>query len=176
MNTNEQRIEADVIPDKMNIARMADTALLVLTTGLFPKTLLNQYKAREAKACIRAFITHGGAYYKNFAAFCQRILMVRYFMSRNPWFEIRFDILTWLKPEVKRGFVKTANAFEEMQGIRKLDPLFRLELKAFPEAVLELAEEGTPEIFDYWNDWFAERKAWGVREMFQKVSIALKQG
>ena len=173
MNTNQQQIETDVIPDKQNMARMVHTAFLVVTAGLFHATKLDANKTAVVASHIKGFITRADDPYKNFSAFCQRILMVRRYLAFNKGFQIRFNIETWLNPEVARGFAGTAAWFDRLLYSRKEHPIHLLELKAFPEAILELAEEGTREIFDYWYDWFGEKKATDIREMMKLVALQM---
>jgi hypothetical protein len=170
---NQQSILNDVIPDKSNINRMVNTAWHVLSAGLFPAAVIDDAAGAMARAFIKSFINREGNPYTHFAEFCQRILMVRYYMKCRPAFEIRYDINGWLNPSNKKGFAGTAEWFATLKDNRSINPIHKIELKAFPEAILELAEEPTPEIFHYWNNWLAEKKAVDIQKMFMMVGGCL---
>lgn len=69
MNTNQQQIEEDVIPDKNNIPRMVDAALHVMLSGLFYAASIDPAKTEIAKSLVWNFITRTEEPYKNFADF-----------------------------------------------------------------------------------------------------------
>ncbi len=173
MNTNQDQMITDVIPDRKNINRMVNTAWHVVSTGIFAATKHNKAETAMAKTHIRNFITRSGDAYKNYAEFCQRIIMVRRYKAHNPGFHIRFGIVAWLNPEIARGFAGTALWFERLAANRKENPIHLIALKAFPEAILELAEELTADIFNYWNDWFQERRQADICAMTMMVGAKL---
>ncbi len=167
-NTTEDII-TDVIPDKTNITRMVNTAWHVLSAGLFPAAVADKASCAMAKAFIKTFLEQEGKAYDHFAEFCQRILMVRYYMACRPDFQIRYDVNSWLNPSNKLGFAGTAPWFATLADNRSINRIHKIELKAFPEAILELAEEPTPEIFHYWNNYFIEKRAVDVQRLFMMV-------
>lgn len=171
-NTTQGKIQ-DAIPDKQNINLMVSTALLVMQTGLFPCCNNSPLARQLARVFIKGFITRSGEAYANYAEFCQRILMARRYRIQNPDFSFSFTIMAWLDPDARLGFAGTAPWFATLQDKRKQKPLHLLELKAFPEAMLELAEERSADNFHYWNSWFMERKAWDESLMLQLSGVQL---
>lgn len=174
MNTNtEQTGYDDVIPDKKNIPLMADTAWILLAVSLGPSTIYDKPTEKMAKAFIRAFMSADKDPYKAYAEFCQRILMARRFIDQNPDYDFNSTIPHWLDPRNHHGFAGTAGWFEKLAEKRKADPIYLLELKAFPEALLELSEEPASANFHYWADWFLERGAHDQYLLIQLVGAQL---
>ncbi len=170
--TSTTQTQHDAIPDRDNISLMISTAWLVLQTGLFPVNR-NEQSESLAKSFIRGFIGNSSNAYPLFAEFCQRILMARHFLCMNPHYCFRDSMMGWLDPENKKGFAGTRPWFENLLDKRTKDAAHLLELKAFPEAILELAEERSADNFHYWNNWFHERQAWDQVLMLQLGAVQL---
>jgi hypothetical protein len=99
--------------------------------------------------------------------------MTRRYIIQNPGYKFDFTVISWLDPENKFGFSGTAAWFATLQDKRKPDPVHLLELKAFPEALLELAEDPSADNFNYWNGWFSERKAWDQALILQLTAVQI---
>ena len=164
---------ADTIPDKENSALMITAALQVLLAGMYPFKSYDEQTTGLARQFIRGVVLRDGAHYANYAGFCQRILMARHYAEKNPWYSNPFGLVSWLDPENKQGFAGTAAWYATLQDKRSKQPLYLLELKAFPEAVLEMAEEPVPAIYNYWNNWFMEKQALDAALLFRLVSLAM---
>ena len=137
MDTNsKQGLFNDVIPDKMNTALMLDTAWLLLEAGLFPGYRSDKATKDLARTFIGSFILAPGDPYRYYAAFCQRILLTRHYIDTHPGFSFDFTIISWLDPANARGFNGTKAWFDNLLDKRKKSPMHRIELKAFPEAML----------------------------------------
>ncbi len=174
MDTNTtQQPPTDVVPDKTNIGRMVNTAWHVLSAGLFPSQMNAEPSKAMACGFIQSFLSRTENGYASFAEFCQRILMVRHYQQNHPRFGMHHKLNSWLDPANKLGFAGTEKWFANLKENRALHPVHLIELKAFPEAILELAEDPTPDIFHYWNDWFIEKKAMDIQRMFMMVGGCL---
>lgn len=162
----------DAIPDRSNVQLMVDTAWLVLKTGLFPVNRDEQSQSL-AKSFIRNYIGNSDNAYPLFAEFCQRILMARHYLKKNLSYCFPKSIIVWLDPENKYGFAGTKAWFLTLLDKRSKNTAHLLELKAFPEAILELAEDCSTDNFHYWNNWFQERQAWDIVLMLQLGAVQL---
>lgn len=177
MNTNIQETDLnDVIPDKKNIPLMIQAAWYLLVSGLFVFKNYNMATEKTAKAFIRSFIEAGADPYKAYLEFCQRIFMARHYIFQHSGYHFTSSILSWLDPDNKHGFAGTATWFNKLQEKRTIQPTYLLELKAFPEAMLELAEEPAKDNFHYWAEWFIEREARDQYLMLQMVGVKMVFG
>lgn len=166
-------ILADSIPDKSNSSLMIAAALEVLLAGMYPFSMYNEQALGMVRNFIRGFIFRDGDHYASYAEFCQRILMARHYAEKNAWYANSAGLVSWLDPENKQGFAGTAAWYATLQDKRSKQPLYLLELKAFPEAVLEMAEEPVAAIYTYWNNWFMEKQARDAAMLFRMVSLAM---
>ncbi len=164
---------ADTIPNKNNTGLMVSSALSFLEVALFPYKENRSPVKQVAGIFIRHFIGLNENAYAKYAELCQRIFMTRRYIIQHPSYDFNFNMLSWLDPDNAKGFAGTAPWFETLQDRRKQNPLHLLELKAFPEALLELAEERSADIFHYWHSWFKERRAWEQFLMLQQVGVQL---
>jgi hypothetical protein len=170
--TNNPVIE-DAIPNKLNTSLMIAAALEVLLAGMYPFKICDEQTLAQARYFIRGFVFRNEHHYANYAEFCQRILMARHYAEKNSWYVHSCSLLCWLDPDNKKGFAGTAAWYATLQDKRSILPLHLLELKAFPEALLEMAEEPGSGIFRYWNNWFIERNATDAALMFRLVSLSM---
>ena len=65
---------------------------------------------------------------------------------------------TWFKQANEKGFIGTVKWMDSLKLKRKSIPLYRIELKALAEAVLEMTEDPTVANFRYWKSYLLERK------------------
>ena len=139
------------------VPNLTTAALQLLLEALFPLKQLPCSSLQLARSFIAAFITANGNHYANYAAFCQRVLMARHYFLEENYVPPGLTLLNWLDPENPNGFAGTEAWFARLQEKRKKTALHLLELKAIPEAMMEMIEEGSTEIYQYWYHWFQER-------------------
>lgn len=79
----------------------------------------------------------------------------------------------WLNATNAAGYEASLPAFLFLQESRKRVPLYRAELKALAQAILEMAEEPSAPLFREWVQWFGQRRA--VGELFLFTMCAAMQ-
>lgn len=166
----------DTIPDKKNVPLMNQAALQVLVNGLYALAAVDAVALKKAADFVSKFIGDDEKAYARFAEFCQRILMVRHYIITHPKFQFAYPLHRWLDPANKHGFAGSAQWFADLQEKRKLRPMHMIKLKAFPEAILELAEERSPEIYNYWFPWFLENDATDEAILFKLTASSIAFG
>jgi len=164
MNTNtNQNDHHDVIPDKKNSPLMTNSAWNLLIAALWPHSIYDDK--------IRSLIDEAYDPYDAYAEFCQRVIMARRYILQNPEYKISCSITEWLHSSNKNGYAGTAVWFERLQEKRKENRTYLIELKAFPEAMLELADDPAKDNFNYWSNWFLERKTNDHHLLLQLVGV-----
>ena len=121
-----------------------------------------------AREFIHSFICNGVDPYANYMAYCQRVLMAysyikneneKYIPLPSKWFDKAND----------KGFIGTSRWMEVLNIKRKAIPLYRIELKAMAEAVLEMNEDPTVRNFRYWKSYLLDRKQEWLYSLFVSV-------
>ena len=121
-----------------------------------------------AKEFISVFISTGEDPYSNYLVFCQRVLMAYSYINKEDGKYIPLPS-TWFKRANEKGFIGTVKWMDSLKLKRKSIPLYRIELKALAEAVLEMTEDPTVANFRYWKSYLLERKQGMLYYLFVSV-------
>lgn len=123
---------------------------------------------RTAKEFIRRSITSENDAYMNYLNFCQRVLMAYMYIKREHNKYIPIPSI-WFDEGNTNGYAGTIKWMNSLSTKRKSLPLFRIELKAMAEAILEMNEEPCMANFRYWRSYLLERKQNGLYSLFVSV-------
>ncbi len=162
MNTKKQRLEGTeppIYPIKENIKGMVKCAWQLAKVSLWMGQQLPRREEIKAQGTIKSFISNQADPYKGYLEMCQRILLVHKELTQSRDHVIKESSSRYFNPYNESGFVLSVNLFAELQQRRLIEPLHNIELKAFCEAILDMAEDPDEEIFCYWLNWFGERDA-----------------
>jgi hypothetical protein len=102
---------------------------------------------------------------KAYAELVQRILLARAYVNSHPGKYIPVPT-GWFSIANQNGFAGTEKWFTGIQATRASLPLYKLELKAFAEAVQEISEHAGATTFHYWRNYFIERNCQGLLNLF----------
>lgn len=105
-----------------------------------------------------------------FLVFCQRVLLARQYVNKSPDRFVPLPSL-WLDRNYEHGFAGTKNWYAEIKAIRDSLPSFKAELKALAEAALEFSEEPSTKNYQYWRQYFIEKQAPGLLNLFQVIAV-----
>lgn len=111
----------------------------------------------SAREFISAFISNSTNPYENYLEFCQRVLMAFGYIKTGNGKYIPLPSI-WFNNTNDKGFKGTLKWMDDLNCKRRSVPLYRIELKAMAEAVLEMVEEPTVANFRYWKTYLLERK------------------
>lgn len=133
--------------------------------ALWSHCLFSTLEKDKAKKAIRLYLLHSPDPEKAYYNFCQRVLLARDYVNKNP---ARFIPLPaqWLDESNENGFAGTAAWLDQMLDKRSSLPLYRREWKALAEAVLEMATDASEKNFWYWKIYFLERGESALWELF----------
>lgn len=145
-----------------------NAAWLVAYTALWNGTVFSTTEQEQAKQAIAEWLQKQPNKEEAYKAFVQRVLMARLYIYKHHK-TLSFTPTEWLNHNNQTGFAGTAKWMEQLQEKRKAMPLYRLELKAFAEAVVEMEEEPTARNFHYWRSYFIERNQQGLLNLFLSV-------
>lgn len=125
-------------------------------TALWNGVILNSNETKKCKQLIRTWLLQGDDLVSTYTELVQRIMLARAYVMALP---NRFVPLPseWFCLSNEKGLAGTKAWFAKLQFKRLAMPLYKIELKAFAEAILELAEEPTTHNFHYWREYFIER-------------------
>jgi hypothetical protein len=153
-----------ILPIKENINAMVNAAWVLSITCLWPFTCFSEKEMEEGKKHIRRFMINEADPYKAYMEYCQRILLLTKQRIHGPCHVIPQD--DFFHPLNKNGFTQTEGLFKQLQHDRTKFRLYRQELKALSEAILDIAEEPDLENFHYWVSWFLSHFAYSEYTLF----------
>lgn len=151
--------------DKEKIQKATDNAWIIAFTVLWNGEIFSTEEKAKAKQYIRYWIINQPCIRHAYLQAAQRILLAnqyiaaakgRYVPSPSEWFD----------PANQYGFAGTEEWFNKMQKKRIAMPLYNQHLKAFAEAVEEMADEPTARNFHYWREYFIERNCQALLNIF----------
>ena len=146
-------------------AQLVDTAWNFAYTALWNNIVLSRAEKEAAKNCIKEFITGSKNQLHAYKAFCQRVLVTRQYINSQQGRYVPIPSI-WLDKENEHGFVGTKEWYKNIIAVRASLPNYKTELRAFAEAVLEMNTEPTTKNFQYWRNYFIDRKAPGLLTLF----------
>ena len=117
---------------------------------------------------IHEFICNGNDPYENYMAYCQRVLMAYSYIKNENGKYISLPSV-WFDKTNDKGFIGTARWIEALNNKRRAIPLYRIELKAMAEGVLEMNEDPTVQNFRYWKTYLLDRKQEWLYSLFVSV-------
>ncbi|HEV8283831.1 MAG TPA: hypothetical protein VGQ09_05960 [Chitinophagaceae bacterium] len=134
-------------------------------TALWNTSIFSASEIEQAKTIIKDYLTASKNPEKGYSAFVQRILLTRHYLNNNPNKFVPLPSL-WFDRENLNGFAGTKEWYLSMLAVRESLPMYKIELKAFAEAILEMQEDNSSQNFHYWRNYFIERKTPGLLNLF----------
>jgi hypothetical protein len=163
-------IKGGLLQPQQQLANLVNAAWNFAYSSLWNSSQFSQTEAENAKEKIATFLQLFKDYEKGFSVFCQRVLLARYYVSKNSSRYIPLPSI-WLDKENATGFAGTKTWFEDVKKVRTSLPNYKQEIKAMAEAVLEFSQEPTVQNYQYWRTYFMDREATGLLNLFQVVAI-----
>ena len=151
-----------------SIDMMIKAAWNITYTSFWNTWTLSSQEIRSSKSFIRNFICNAPEAYPAYLEYCQRVLLAREYIIKNPDKYVPIPSI-WFCTKNVNGFAGTARWFRNTQDIRRALPLYRNQFKALPEAILEMIEEPTARNFHYWREWFIIRNKQATVNLFLSV-------
>lgn len=156
-----------------SIDELVDTAWVFAHTALWNTSIFSNREIEEAKSQIHEQIVHSKNPEKAYSNFCQRVLLARLRLSNNLEKQVALPSI-WLENDNPIGFSATKDWYDTIRAIRLSLPAYKAELKAFAEAILEMKQDASRRNFEYWKNYFIEKKAPGLWSLFLQT-IARQQ-
>jgi hypothetical protein len=152
------------------LTALINTAWQVAYTTLWNCTQFSTAETTTAKKAIGTFLQLHKTPEKGFIVFCQRVALARF--EDN----ILFPVKEWLPSQwfdwsIANGFNWTKQRFEGIEKTRASLPLYKQELKAFAEGVLEFSQEPTVRNYKFWRQYFIDRDKAALLQLFQMVCV-----
>lgn len=107
---------------------------------------------------------------KTLLVFCQRVLLARQYVNKNPGRYIPLPSV-WLDDKNKLGFSGTQRWYDQVSVIRQSLPAYKTGIKALAEAVLEVSKDPSRDNYEYWRSYFIERNTPGLLNLFQVTTV-----
>jgi hypothetical protein len=149
---------------------LTNTAWHTAYTSLWNCTQFSTAETDTAKKAIGSFLQLHKTPEKGFIVFCQRIAIAKFENSLqflvNNW--LPSDWFDWRNDE---GFIGTKQRFDSIEKHRASLPMYKQELKAFAEGVLEFSQEPTVRNYKFWRQYFIDREKPQLLELFQRVCV-----
>lgn len=156
------------INEQEYISKLTDTAWTIAYTSLWNGETLSMQEVALAKRLVHFHIVNHDDLFDGYMIYCQRVLLARDYLSRNPEKFVPRPSL-WMHPSNTNGYMGTAVWYNNMAAVRKALPLYRHQMKTLPEAVLDMRETPTPANFHYWRTWFIVRRKQASMNLFLAI-------
>jgi hypothetical protein len=132
---------------------LVNNAWLCAYASLWKTAAFSEKEIAKTKALINTCLTAVGDPEKAYGIFCQRVLLTQEYLHRHPNAFVPLPS-RWLDRNNLNGFAGTKKWMERLLEQRAALPQFKIELKAFGEALLELSAEPSISNFLYWKNYF----------------------
>ena len=147
------------------IDTLTNTAWSFAHTALWNHCIFSETEVANAKLSIKSLLVSAKNPTRCYNIFCQRVLLARQYVLASP---TRFIPLpsVWLDNQNALGFAGTKAWYLNIKKQRASLPNYKIELKALGVAVLEMSEAPTVKNFQYWKNYFIEKNATGLLNLF----------
>ncbi len=162
-------VKNETSPDPQ-ISKLVNTAWNFAYSALWNCTQFSTKEIDAAKEKIAEYLQLSKNSEKAFLAFCQRVLLARQYVNNAPSRYIPLPSV-WLDRNYEHGFAGTRAWYDEIKTVRDSLPAYKAELKALAEAALEFSEEPTTQNYHYWRQYFIDRQAPGLLNLFQVIAV-----
>ncbi len=169
-NKSTMRVVKGMNEQQTALAPLINAAWNFAYSSLWNSTQFSQKEIETGKEKIAEYLKLAKHPARAFSIFCQRVLLARYYVSKNSSRYIPLPSV-WLDKDNPTGFAGTKAWYEEIKSVRESLPNYKNELKAMAEAVLEFSEEPTVQNYQYWRKYFMEKQTPGLLNLFQVVAI-----
>ena len=143
-------------------------AWVLAHTALWDTAIFSVTETEGARAFIRDELTKAPDAYKAYLAFGERVLLARYYVAARRGRYVPLPTV-WLHPDNPKGYRGTVAWHQKILDTRASLPVYKIELRALAEGVLEMTEEPTVQNFLYWKHYFIEKRAPGLLQLFLSV-------
>lgn len=152
------------------LAQLVTAAWNFSYTSLWNTTIYSTKEVNAAKEKIYEYLALAKSPRKAFLSLCQRVLLARQYINSV---EGRYIPLPsqWFDRNNAYGFAGTRKWFQEIKAVRESLPKYKEEIKALAEAVLEFSEEPTIGNYQYWRQYFIDKKNPVLLNLFQVTAI-----
>ena len=147
---------------------LVDAAWMLATTALWNTALFSATEVSAARRMITDMFATAADPYKVYLAFGERVLLARHYLSGSRSRYVPLPTV-WLHPDNEKGYRGTEAWHRKILEIRASLPVYKIELRALTEGVLEMTEEPTVQNFLYWKGYFIEKRAPGLLHLFLGV-------
>ena len=147
------------------LENLIHTAWHLACTALWNNEVFSDKEKEQAQSAIKNYLHSAPDVYQAYLVFCQRVLLTRQYINNscNRYMPLPTH---WLDRNNESGFTGTAKWYDKIKEVRASLPIYKIELKALAEAILEMKEEPTVANFNYWRNYFIEKKAPGLLFLF----------
>ena len=162
MNTKQKKnipYDTGIHHEKETLDLFAKAGWTFAKVCLFYTQFFYDHELMHVRGQIYRIISNGSNPYDAYMEFCQRILLAVDYITRYQGGALCKNCCVWFLPSCKEGYVKTGLMYERHLKRREKSPQWKKQWKPLAEAVLEMSEGHIDEKFEYWINWFEERKA-----------------
>jgi len=161
MTIMKYALQNEVVKEKRNpltkqppsLDCLVSNAWLCAYASLWKTDTFSEKEIKRAKELIREYLLNAGSPVRAYNLFCQRVLITYQYLQTHTESYVPLPS-QWLDRNNNNGFAGTKKWMEKVLDQRSSLPFYRIELKAFAEALLELATEPSCANFIYWKQYF----------------------
>lgn len=150
---------------KQQLQFLTGIAWQIAYTALWNGQQFSAQEKENAKELIKDFISQSPNPRKAYTELVQRVLLARQYITTHPGTYAPVPS-QWFSPSNANGFAGTLRWYRSVEESRRALPLFKITIKAFAEAVLEIMQSNKAADFHYWRNYFAEQNAQATLNLF----------
>ena len=158
VNHNPLTIQKTYAAYLQQVNQLTQCAWQIAYTALWNTQQFTPEEIEIAKQFISSFIQQQQSHKMQYAAFVQRVLLVRQYINSHPGTYIPVPS-QWFSTTNKMGFEGTKNWLLAVEQTRASMPLYKKAIKDFSEAILQTVQSGKPTIFHHWRSYFIQQKS-----------------
>ncbi|HEY1113527.1 MAG TPA: hypothetical protein VGE66_08190 [Chitinophagaceae bacterium] len=147
---------------------LVNAAWVLATTALWNTALFSASETAAARTMIAELFATAADPYKAYLAFGERVLLARHYLAGSRQRYVPLPTV-WLHPGNEKGYRGTEAWHRKILEVRASLPVYKIELRALAEGVLEMSEEPTVQNFLYWKSYFIDKRAPGLLQLFLGV-------
>ena len=154
--------------NKASLNQLSETAWILSYTALWNTMVFSETETETSKSFIYNHFNSSSDPYRSYIAYSERVLLARAYVNKYSGRYIPLPSL-WFSETNAKGFAGTKKWHDQLVLIRSSLPLYKLELKALAEAVLEMNEEASLSNYRYWKSYFIEKNAMDLLSLFMAI-------
>ena len=144
-------------------------------TALWNTEEFSQAEKESVLQGVKTFLQQHTSPVKAYLELVQRVLLTRIYKITHTGYTLPFPS-SWFDSANKHGFAGTERWYNDLMVARCSLPSYKIQLKAFAEAILEVQQTKHPADFHYWRNYFIQQNCQILLNLFLSTMANIMLG